>query len=179
MIYVALLRGINVGGKNKVEMRKLKSTFERAGMSDVTTYINSGNVVFKDNRRKPPTIISVLEKAIEKDLGLSIKVLIRDLPAIRKVIKALPDSWTNDTTMRCDVMFLWENFDRKSVLNELTIKPELEDVIYIPGAIVWRVDRSNVMKSRVPKMIGTDLYRGMTIRNCNTVRKLAELMETR
>lgn len=178
MIYVALLRGINVGGKNKVEMRKLKSTFEQAGMSNVTTYINSGNVVFKDNRRKPPSVMSVLENAIEKDLGLSIKVLIRDLPAIKKVIKALPAAWTNDAKMRCDVMFLWENFDNKSVLRELTIKPEIEDVIYIPGAIIWRIDRSNVMKSRVPKMIGTDLYRGMTIRNCNTVRKLAQMMET-
>lgn len=178
MIYVALLRGINVGGKNKVDMRKLKSTFEQAGMSNVTTYINSGNVVFKDNRRKPPSVMSVLENAIEKDLGLSIKVLIRDLPAIKMVIKALPAAWTNDAKMRCDVMFLWENFDNKSVLRELTIKPEIEDVIYIPGAIIWRIDRSNVMKSRVPKMIGTDLYRSMTIRNCNTVRKLAQMMET-
>lgn len=113
MIYLALLRGINVGGKNKVEMRKLKSTFERAGMRNVTTYINSGNVVFQDSRRKPPTIISALEKAIEKDLGLPIKVLIRDLAAIKKVIKALPAAGTNDAKMRCDVMFLWENFDNK------------------------------------------------------------------
>ena len=81
MIYVALLRGINVGGKNKVEMRKLKATFEDAGMGNVTTYINSGNVVFTDNRRKPPRIVSVLEEAIAADLGFEIKVLIRDFPA--------------------------------------------------------------------------------------------------
>lgn len=178
MIYVALLRGINVGGKNKIEMRKLKATFEAAGMSNVTTYINSGNVVFADNRRKPPTIASVLEKEIEKDLGLTIRVLIRDLPAIKKVIKALPAAWTNDAKMRCDVMFLWEGIDRKDILKELTIKPEIEDVIYVPGAVVWRVDRSNVGNSRLFKIIGTDLYRGMTIRNSNTVRKLAEMMES-
>ena len=178
MIYVALLRGINVGGKNKIEMRKLKATFEAAGMSNVTTYINSGNVVFAANRRKPSTIASVLEKEIEKDLGLSIRVLIRDLPAIKKVIKALPAAWTNDAEMRCDVMFLWEGIDRKDILKELTIKPEIEDVIYVPGAVVWRVDRSNVGKSRLFKVIGTNLYRGMTIRNSNTVRKLAEMMES-
>jgi uncharacterized protein (DUF1697 family) len=177
MIYVALLRGINVGGKNKVEMKKLKATFEGSGMGHVTTYINSGNVVFTDNRRKPSRIVSVLEEAIAADLGLEIKVLIRDFPAIKKVIKALPKQWTNDASMRCDVMFLWERFDRKDVLEELTIKPEIEDVKYVPGAVIWRVDRANVTRSRIYKMIGTDLYRGMTIRNCNTVRKLAELME--
>ena len=56
MVYVALLRGVNVGGKNKMEMARLKATFEAAGMKDVTTYINSGNVIFSDNRRKPTTI---------------------------------------------------------------------------------------------------------------------------
>ena len=177
MIYVALLRGINVGGKNKIEMRKLKATFENAGMGNVTTYINSGNVVFTDNRRKPPRIVAVLEEAIAADLGLEIKVLIRDLPAIKKVIKALPKQWTTDARMRCDVMFLWEGFDRKDVLEKWTIKPEIEDVKYVPGAVIWRIDRDNVSRSRMTKIVGTDLYRGMTIRNSNTVRKLAELME--
>jgi uncharacterized protein (DUF1697 family) len=88
-------------------------------------------------------------------------VLIRDLPAIKRVTKALPDTWTNDANMKCDVMFLWEGFDRKDV----------------PGAIIWRVDRSNQTKSGMIKIVGTDLYKGMTIRNCNTVRKLAEMME--
>ena len=77
--------------------------------------------------------------------------------------------------MRRDVLV--GRFDRKDVLEELTIKPEIEDVKYVPGAVIWRIDRANVTRSRIYKMIGTDLYRGMTIRNCNTVRKLAEMME--
>jgi uncharacterized protein (DUF1697 family) len=177
MIYVALLRGINVGGKNKVSMSKLKSTFESTGMSNVATYINSGNVIFEDKRRKPPKIMSVLEEAIAADLGFQIKVLIRDLPAIKKVVKALPETWTNDARMKCDVMFLWEDFDRKDILKEWTIKPDIEDVVFVPGAVIWRIDRPNVNRSRMTKMVGTDLYRGLTIRNCNTVRKLADLME--
>ena len=146
-------------------------------MKDTTTYINSGNVVFKDNRRKPATISKTLEEAIERDLGFHIKVLIRDLPAMKKLLAALPKKWTNDADMRCDVLFLWEKFDRKSILQELAIKPEIEDVKYVPGALFWRVDRSNVMKSTLPKIIGTELYKGMTIRNANTVRKLGELMQ--
>ena len=178
MIYLALLRGINVGGKNKVDMRELKATFEESGMSDVSTYINSGNVVFRDNRRKAPKITSVLEANIAAGTGLPIKVLVRDLPAIRKVVNSLPDSWTTDATMRCDVMFLWEGFDRKDILEELKIRPEIEDVAYVPGAVIWRIDRSNQNKSRMTKVVGTDLYKGMTIRNSNTVRKLAEMMES-
>lgn len=177
MVYVALLRGINVGGKNKMEMSRLKATFEAAGMKDVTTYINSGNVVFRDNRRKPATITTTLEKAIEAEFGFPIKVLIRDLASIKKILKAVPDSWTNDSKMRCDVLFLWKPFDKKDVLDELSWKPEIEDVVYVSGAVIWRIDRPNVNRSRLFKIIGTDLYRGMTIRNCNTVRKLAELME--
>jgi uncharacterized protein (DUF1697 family) len=179
VVYVALLRGINVGGKNKVDMPRLKTTFEAAGMKDVTTYINSGNVVFRDNRRQPATITRVLEEAIEGEFGFSIKVLIRNLPSIRKTIKALPDSWTNDSKMRCDVMFLWDSFDRKSILDELSWKPEIEDVVYVPGAVIWRIDRANATKSGLQKIAGTDLYRGVTIRNCNTVRKLADLMARR
>ena len=160
-----------------MEMARLKVTFETAGMKDVTTYINSGNVVFSDKRRKPATITKTLEKAIETDFGLAIKVLIRDLPSIKKILKALPDSWTNDSEMRCDVFFLWESFDKKDVLNELKWKPEIEDLVYVTGAVIWRIDRTDVNRSRLQKMIGTDLYRGMTIRNCNTVRRLAQLME--
>lgn len=176
MTYVALLRGINVGGKNKMAMPRLKKTFEDLGLSDVTTYINSGNVIFKDTKRKPATIVSALEKAIEKDFGFPIKVLLRDLPSIKKVIKALPDTWTNDQKMKCDVMFLWEDVDRKSILKDLKIKPEIEDVVYVPGALIWRVDRPAITRSGMMKMVGTDLYKAMTIRNCNTARKLAELM---
>ncbi len=94
------------------------------------------------------------------------------------MIKALPATWTNDGTMKSDVLFLWEGFDRKDILKEMKIKPEIEDVVYVPGTVIWRIDRSNQAKGGMIKLVGTDLYRGMTIRNCNTVRKLTELMES-
>lgn len=75
-------------------------------------------------------------------------------------------------------MFLWEGFDRKDILKELKIKPEIEDVVYVPGAVIWRIDRLNQNKSRMTKVVGTDLYKDMTIRNSNTVRKVAEIMES-
>ena len=177
MVYVALLRGINVGGKNKVEMSRVKATFENAGLTDVSTYINSGNVIFKSRSRKRVDVEAQLEAAIQADFGFSIKVFLRDLASIRRLLKALPDNWTNDSDMRCDVLFLGKEQDKPGVVKRLPIKPELVDVVYVPGAIILRMDRANVMKSGLSRLIGTDLYRGLTIRNCNTVRKLAELME--
>lgn len=178
MVYVALLRGINVGGKNKVEMKKLKATFEGAGMTDVTAYINSGNVVFKSTARKAAELEAKLEKAIERDFGFSIKVLLRNLTSMKRLDQALPANWTNDSEMRCDVLFLWKEFDKPSVVKELPTKPELDEVMYVPGAIIWRVDRTNVTRSGMPRLVGSALYKGMTIRNCNTARKLTAIMET-
>jgi uncharacterized protein (DUF1697 family) len=177
MVYVALLRGINVGGNNKVDMRSLKETFENVGMTDVTTYINSGNVIFRSSLRSREAIAKKLEAAIKKDFGLEIRVLIRDLASMRRINKALPDNWTNDASMRCDVVYLWKEFDRPAIVNDLKFKPEIEDVVYVPGAIIWRVDRDNQTRSGLQKVVGTDLYRGVTIRNCNTARKLLALME--
>jgi len=177
MVYVALLRGINVGGKNKVDMRQLKATVEEVGLTEVSTYINSGNVVFKSSSRNRAELVARLEAAIKESFGFPVSVLLRDRAAMQKVAKALPNGWTNDDVMRCDVLFLWRDFDRASIIDDLPIRPEIEDVFYVPGAVIWRVDRVNQMKSRLSRVVGTPLYKGMTIRNCNTVRKLVEMME--
>lgn len=178
MTYVALLRGINVGGNNKVDMKQLKTTFEQAGMNNVSTYINSGNVIFTDGKYNAKELTERLEKAIEQEFGFVVKVLLRDFDNLKKVVNALPDSWQNNDTMKCDVMFLWESIDTPEVVNQLKIVPDIDTVKYVDGTILWRVDRENVTRSGMMKLVGTDLYRQMTIRNCNTTRKLYELMRT-
>ena len=177
MVYVALLRGINVGGKNKVEMKRLKAAFEEAGMTTVRTYINSGNVIFSSNSRSRAGLTEVLEKTIARTFGFKVDVLVRDLKNIRAVVKALPQTWVNDATMKCDVMFLWDEVARASVVKELSIKPEIEELKYVAGALIWRVDRKGVTRSGQMKLVRSPLYKRMTIRNCNTTRKLLELME--
>ncbi|HEX2241336.1 MAG TPA: DUF1697 domain-containing protein, partial [Actinomycetota bacterium] len=177
MVHVALLRGINVGGKNKVGMKELKDVFEKAGLDSVTTYINSGNVIFRSPIRSRSRLADLIEPAVEERFGFDIAVTVRDLGNMRKVVKAIPGKWTNDGTMKCDVMFLWDDVDRPSVVKKLPIKPDLEDVRYVPGALIWRVDRKNITRSGMMRMAGTPLYKRMTIRNVNTTRKLAELME--
>ena len=177
MTYVALLRGINVGGNNKINMAELKTAFEVAGFKNVTTYINSGNVLFTDTAHSAAELILRLESTILKQFGLNVKVLLRDLTNIKLVVDQLPASWKNDTTTKCDVMFLWEEYDSPTVLDSMKINPQMEDVKYIAGAILWRIDRENLAKSNVPKIIGTKLAKNITARNCNSVRAMYQIMQ--
>jgi uncharacterized protein (DUF1697 family) len=73
-------------------------------------------------------------------------------------------------------MFLWEDVDDPSVLDLLTIKDGIDDVKYLPGTVVWRVDRDVLTRSGMMRLTSDNLYKRMTIRNVNTVRKLADLM---
>jgi uncharacterized protein (DUF1697 family) len=126
MLYVALLRGINVGGNRKVDMKQLKGTFQRAGLDEVRTYINSGNVIFRSDSMKPGQLKEMLESAIKADFGFEVKVLLRDAGSIQAMVRELPNTWANDDTAKCDVMFLGEEVDGSKVLEQLTIKPGID-----------------------------------------------------
>lgn len=175
MIYVALLRGINVGGNNKVEMKKLKASLELLGFQKVVTYINSGNIIFEEAKKKQKNIVLEIEKAIQKDFQLDIKVLVRDFQNIDLICKKIPTNWVKDEIMRTDVMFLWEQFDNPKILEKLQIN-EGDNVKYEGGAILWNVEGKDYNKSGMLKLMGTELYRNMTIRNVNTVRKIHQIM---
>ncbi|PKM71113.1 MAG: hypothetical protein CVU92_10110 [Firmicutes bacterium HGW-Firmicutes-17] len=177
MVYVALLRGINVGGKNKIGMKYLKETFLRLGLESVVTYINSGNVVFVDHHTK-----DVLEKKLRQEIyleyDLDIPVLIRSRNDFESLIKTLPEDWKNDDTMKCDVLFLESGLDEVAVMEKLTVKPGIDTALQATGAIIWSVERKNVTRSSLTKIVGTDLYKKMTVRNVNTTRKLYEIMKS-
>ncbi|MGB6778004.1 MAG: DUF1697 domain-containing protein [Planococcus citreus] len=176
MIYAALLRGINVGGNNKINMKELKEAFEQAGMSSVKTYINSGNIVFKDARNKEQVTL-VLEEAIFEHFGLRIKVLVYLFDEYSRIAQAVPTEWANNERLKSDVLFLWQQADDERVLEQLPLKQEIDRVQYVPGAILWSVDRGQVTKSGMAKIVGTKLYKLVTVRNVNTVRNIYNLMK--
>ena len=175
MVYLALFRGINVGGHNIVEMRKLKITFESLGFNHVSTFINSGNVVFEDSLKKEDELTRLIEEAVRKDFQLDVKVVVINSEHLNAICRELPPTWVKNESMRTDVMFLWEKYDRPEVLKEIQINP-VDNVKYIPGVILWNVEGKNYSRSGMMKLMGTDLYRHMTIRNVNTVRKLHQII---
>ena len=176
MIYVALLRGINVGGNNKVDMKKLKDTFESLGYTNVATYINSGNIIFEDSSKGLETIVREIEDAIKRDFQLDIRVLVKSFEDINLICEQLPDTWIKNEVVRTDVMFLWEDYDYPEILQQLKINP-VDNVMYTPGAVLWNLEYKNYTKSGISKLVGTKIFRNMTVRNVNTVRKLHQLME--
>lgn len=178
MKYVALLRGINVGGNNKVSMTDLRLAMEQSGFLDVTTYINSGNVLFSSDEQDIQMLRTTCERIIRNCSGVTTTALVISEQKFVSIAKAIDPKATNDSQMRCDVLFLWDAIDQAQIINQLPLRPAIDTVTYVPGAIIWSIDRQNVTRSGLSKMIGTTLYTQMTIRNCNTVRKLAALLET-
>jgi uncharacterized protein (DUF1697 family) len=176
MTYVALLRGINVGGKNKVEMRSLARVFERAGMSRVRTYIASGNVIFTCADTSPDALAELLEREIDSEFGFGVRVLVVPGPRILDIARELPESWSNDSEHKCDVMFLWDDADGAELLATVALNPGIEQVVDAPGALMWRVQRAHATKSKMLKLSGAAHYARMTVRNCNTLRRLAEIV---
>lgn len=175
MRYVALLRGINVGGNSIVDMKGLKQVFEDAGMADVRTYINSGNVMFTSGSKDRAALVRQLEKAVDERYPVDAKIVLRTAQEMADLVDGVPATWMNDATMKCDVVFLSPEVDKPDVIERLDPRPEVEDVLYLPGAVVWRVDRANATRSRLLRIVGTPFYKQVTVRNVNTVRKLAEL----
>ena len=174
MEFVALLRGINVGGKNKVPMHDLRETFEALGFEDVRTYLNTGNVIFSATA---PPARSSLEGAIEARFGFPVKVLVLDGDTVAAVAASIPEGWVEDAAIKCDILFLWDEIDDPAILEVLPLREGVDKVTYVPGAVIRRVERKHASKSRMTRLVGTDLYRSMTVRNANTVRKLAALLE--
>lgn len=89
-VYVAMLRGINVSGKNTIKMSDLQALFVGLGHTDVITYIQSGNVVFRSSAKTAAALESAIERRIERELGFKVPVVIRTKPELAKVIAANP-----------------------------------------------------------------------------------------
>jgi len=175
MTYIAFLRGVNVGGKGIVSMAAVKEALVALGLSDVRTYINSGNVIFSTRASDASQLTARIENALEQHTGLAINVLVMDHKTLKRIVDAIPRNWVDDKTMRTYVLLLWKELDDRGILDRLPIKPGVDELRYMPGAVIWRVDRENVGRSQMSRIVGTPLYKRLTVRSANTMRKLNEL----
>jgi uncharacterized protein (DUF1697 family) len=175
-VFVALLRGVNVGGNNIISMRELKERFEAIGLTNVVTYINSGNVIFTTRETDPRKLETKIEKMLANDFELDSKVVIRSLIEMEQLVKSLPKSWTGDRDWRYNVMFLRHTIDSENILQELTPKTESEQLVYCPGTVLWSAHVSDISRTNMNKLPSRKLFREMTVRNLNTTKKLCELM---
>jgi uncharacterized protein (DUF1697 family) len=178
MRYVALLRGMrgNVGGNNKVPMAALRELLAERGFTGVESYIASGNVLLTSELSDPAEVATRFEELLQEGFGVDTRVLVIPRDRYLAIARAVPPEWTNDTEQKSDVLFLFPEDDAPAIITTLAPRDEIDHATYVSGAVLWNVRRADQTRSRLNRIVGTKIYRNLTIRNVNTVRKLAHML---
>lgn len=176
--YIALLRGINVSGKNKISMPALKSAFEETGFLDVITYINSGNVIFSSSIQDKSELIRKCESIITDKFMLNIPVAIVSAQELSETLKNTPEWWDVDKEEVNYAIFLISPISVEEVFREVgEAKPEYEKVAYYGNVIFWSAPLKTFSKTRWSRIASSSVNNNVTIRNANTTKKLLDLVE--
>jgi len=174
--YLALLRGINVGGNAPVDTKQLKACFEALDFINVRTYINTGNVIFDSPMKNRSVLIETIETKLSESFGFKIPLVLRDKENLKTLCDTFPKTWINNDEYKTDILFLWDTYDTEDSIHLITHNPKVDVLIYVSGSIGWCIRRDHYRESGMNTFIGCPLYKNMTARNINTVRKLNALM---
>ena len=176
--YLALLRGINVGGKNKVPMAELKACFEELGCENVRTYIASGNVLF-ESRMRSAALTEKLQEALPTKFKLDselIRVLVLSRDQLQTVIDQAPKGFgTEPGTYHSDAIFLM-GVPSDEAMKLFNPREGVDKVWQGDLAIYSRRLSAQRTRSRLSKIMASPLYKQMTIRSWVTTTRLYELM---
>jgi uncharacterized protein (DUF1697 family) len=182
MKYAALLRGINVGGKNKVPMTDLKKCLEDLGFSNVSTYIASGNV-FLESEKPARVIKAQIEKTLPKSFKLDsklVKVLVLTAKQVKTVAEDAPKGFGKEPKkFRYDVLFIMPPLTPAKAMAAIELKEGVDYAWAGRHAIYFRRLEARVTSSRVSKIVGKPEYQLMTLRNWNTTQKIEALVENK
>jgi uncharacterized protein (DUF1697 family) len=177
-VYVALLRGINVGGSNLIRMPALKACFEAEGLHDVSTYIQSGNVLFTAGRSSQHPLTARIEKALSKTFAYESRVVVCSFEQMRTIVDRAPKGFGGrPSAYRYDVIFLKHPLTADEALKSVTAKPGVDRVFAGDDVLYFSRLISKAAQSQLSRVVGKPAYRNMTIRNWNTTCKLLQLME--
>ena len=176
--YVALLRGINVGGKNLIKMTDLKISFEVLGLTNVSTYIQSGNVLFGAAKSDHARLTKQIEEALSKTFNYQSRVVIRSHKQMKEIVAKAPKGFGSDqATYRYDVIFLKEPLTAVQAMKSVSVKEGVDQAFAGKGVLYFSRLISKASSSHLTRIIGMPIYQSMTIRNWNTTTKLLNLMD--
>ena len=176
--YAALLRGINVGGKNLIKMVELATFFRAMGFSEVRTYIQSGNVIFGSNEPGAAKLTRLLEEALSKTFDYKARVVVRSHAEMKGIVKKAPKGFGGQPELyRYDVIFLKEPLTAAEAKKGVTARPGVDTVNVGKGVLYTSRLIERAAQSYLTRMIGLPIYQDMTIRNWNTTLKLLGMME--
>lgn len=176
--YLALLRGINVGGNNIIKMTDLKACFESMGLTDVVTYIQSGNVIFKSAEKDNAKLTMKIEIGLSERFNYEARLVVITHKQLKQAVEVSPRGFGKEPDkFRYDVIFLKEPLTAKEAMKSISVKEGVDnayagkDVLYFSRLI------SRITSTHLTKIVGTPIYQNMTIRNWNTTTKILALME--
>lgn len=176
-LYLALLRGINVGGKSIIKMATLKDCFEGMGFGNVATYIQSGNVLFESAEKNREKLEEKIEKALSKEFSVKSRVVVLSHGQLVDTVKRAPKGFgTEPAKYRYDVIFLKPPVTAREAVKQVSAK-EGVDQVWV-GAHVLYFSRfiAKAAQSHLSRIIQKPVYKSMTIRNWNTTTKLLAMM---
>jgi len=175
MKYVALLRGINVGGNNMIKMETLRATFAALGFKNVKSYINSGNLVFDAGKADEKKLAKKIHDAIKKEFGFDISVMVRPSSVLVDLVKNNPFDGQFDNDKNMHVFFLDDEL-AKEKKELLFAQGKDSEMFAVVGPHVLCLLRIHILDSAVGKgFIDKKLKIASTARNWRTVKTLAEM----
>jgi len=178
--FVALLRGINISGKNKIAMPELKAAMESAGFQKVKTHLNSGNIAFdsKEAEEGEDSLSGTIHELIAEKFELDIPVFVIGQEELGKLLEQSPEWWGNDNKDIYDnLIFIMGEVKASDISEKIGVPTEgLEQVLICDNSIFWSFDRKKYQKcSWWKKTAAAGIAEVLTIRTANTVRKIAGL----
>lgn len=176
--FLALLRGINVGGKNVIPKDALKQCFEDQGFRSVRTYIQSGNVLFRSERTSVKDLTATIEQALSDRFSYAARSVVLSERRYKAAIGAAPDGWGRNEDQKHNALFTLAGHTPKRAMAQLpSPKEDIERVTAGPGVIFWSVSKQHLTRTAYMKLAAAPIYRQLTIRNHNTVYKLLSLFD--
>ena len=176
--FLALLRGVNVGGKNIVPKDALRGCFEDLGFSSVRTYIQSGNILFRSANTDVPALTDEIERALSERFSYNARAVVLSRRSYRIAVDAAPEKWGRDDGQMHHALFTLAGADSRDILARLRPpRLEFETVTPGPGVIYWSVSRAQPTRSTWVKLPASREYQKLTARNHNTVFRLRQLFE--
>jgi len=175
--HVALLRGINVGGKRKVPMADLRDAFETLGYGDVQSYIQSGNVLFSGTGGRS-ALEDTIEQALETRFGFPVVVVVRTHRQLQNVVAKAPTGFGDDpATYYSDAIFLKDPLTAAAALAAVERRDGVDEAWKGSGVLYFQRLGAERTKSRMGRIAGRPEYQLMTIRSWTTTTKLLALLD--
>ena len=175
--YVALLRGINVGGRNPIAMADLRAAFEAHGCGSVSTYIQSGNVLFR-SARPQKGLEDDVEAVLERHLGYPVVVVVRSHRELRKVVDNAPDGFgAAPARYHSDAIFLKAPLTSTQVMRTIRPREGVDEAWPGTGVVYFARLSARRAESRMSRIAGTPEYQRMTIRSWATTTKLLAMLD--